>query len=86
MKLRFLNRVYAWFHGYFWLPCHVCGQHYGGHEWEIDRYMGQFDSINSRGICPDCGQKRIDEAEKYMCTDLETGVTEVRYVVPKDRD
>lgn len=30
--MRLLNRVYAWIFGYFWLPCPVCGDHFGGHE------------------------------------------------------
>ena len=30
--MRTLNRIYAWLFGYFWLPCPVCGQMFGGHE------------------------------------------------------
>ncbi len=30
---RWCHRCYAWFAGYFWLPCPVCGQMFGGHEW-----------------------------------------------------
>lgn len=29
---RFLNKIYAKAFGYFWLPCPVCGKHFGGHE------------------------------------------------------
>lgn len=29
---RFLNRIYARLHGYFWLPCPNCGRYFGGHE------------------------------------------------------
>ena len=29
---RWLNRAYASFGGYFWLPCKRCGREYGGHE------------------------------------------------------
>ena len=29
---RLLNRAYAWLFGYFWLPCPVCGECFGGHE------------------------------------------------------
>lgn len=31
-RFRFLNRLYAIFAGYFWLPCPMCGQMFGGHE------------------------------------------------------
>ena len=30
--MRLLHKLYARFFGYFWLPCPVCGQHFGGHE------------------------------------------------------
>jgi hypothetical protein len=29
---RRLNRVYASLAGYFWLPCPMCGEMFGGHE------------------------------------------------------
>ena len=29
---RWLNRVYAGALGYFWIPCPICGQMFGGHE------------------------------------------------------
>ena len=33
MKIdRSLNRIYAVANGYFWLPCPLCGEYYGGHE------------------------------------------------------
>ena len=33
MKLfRRLNKLYANVFGYFWLPCPVCGEDFGGHE------------------------------------------------------
>lgn len=50
---RFLQRLYAWLHGWFWLPCPVCGRKFGGHEWDfaniihpadLPRYMG-------KGVC-----------------------------------
>lgn len=32
MMPRGLHRLYAKLHGYFWLPCHICGRPFGGHE------------------------------------------------------
>lgn len=29
---RFLKKIYARAMGYFWLPCPVCGEHFGGFE------------------------------------------------------
>lgn len=60
MRRRRFNKRYAKSHGYFWLPCPLCGQHSGGHEWR--RVDGRESSIPhpsglpgmARGICPDC--------------------------------
>lgn len=58
MRFRRWHRTYAHVAGYFWLPCPLCGQEFGGHEWrDID---GKRSSIPtgrrgiSEGICPDC--------------------------------
>lgn len=29
---RWAHRLYAWFHGYYWLPCPRCNRMTGGHE------------------------------------------------------
>lgn len=60
MKFRRINKWYANRNGYFWLPCPLCGKHFGGHEWK-DR-KGKPSSIptpergrgTGKGICPDC--------------------------------
>lgn len=46
--------------GYFWLPCPLCGEEFGGHEWR--NILGHYSSIPCPdrgadygvGICPDC--------------------------------
>lgn len=51
---------YARTNGWFWLPCPLCGEHFGGHEW-----MTRSDLVASipapeqgpgisTGICPTC--------------------------------
>ena len=68
MKRRLLNKIYAFIHGYFWLPCPICGQYFGGHEWQTDReasaVMLENDAIGGIGICPDCTKKNI--AKRYV--------------------
>lgn len=65
MRFRLLNKIYANIMGYFWLPCPLCGQYFGGHEWKY----GEYHSIPSKkkgiytGICPDCGFKREKETK-----------------------
>lgn len=56
---RWVHRACAFVGGYFWLPCPLCGDEFGGHEWR-DR-DGRPSGINvpgepgsQRGICPRC--------------------------------
>lgn len=57
---RKVNEWYARAHGYFWLPCPVCGEKFGGHEWEqVDGkpsaiYNDPENPGKGRGICPAC--------------------------------
>lgn len=62
MKHRLWNHFRASWGGYFWMPCPLCGQMMGGHEWK------HFDGLESSipdpkypagsgrgiGICQDC--------------------------------
>lgn len=59
-RLRRAHRWYAISHGYFWMPCDLCGREFGGHEWRnID---GKWSSVpdpmgqpgQGIGICPWC--------------------------------
>jgi hypothetical protein len=61
MKHRQLNRLRAWIGGYFWLPCPLCGQMFGGHEVIRGPYCDIPDARDpSVGhiICPDCCVQR----------------------------
>jgi hypothetical protein len=56
--MRTMNKLFAWVAGYFWMPCPLCKQYFGGHEWrDID---GRSSAIRvagegcGTGICPDC--------------------------------
>jgi len=57
---RDVHEFYARTHRYFWLPCPLCGEEFGGHEWQdID---GKPSAIfrepeapnKGTGICPKC--------------------------------
>jgi len=58
MRDRLLNKIKAYLGGYFWLPCPLCGQYFGGHEWkDIDGKCSSIPSDRpgiSEGVCPDC--------------------------------
>lgn len=42
--------------GLFWLPCRICGQHWGGHEWiHPDQTIPNLNKPGTNwGICLDC--------------------------------
>ena len=55
---RWFQRLRAFFGGYFWLPCHLCGEYFGGHEWSNGSVL--FDTPHSgEGICDNCTEKAI---------------------------
>jgi hypothetical protein len=59
---RFLHRIYAALMGYFWMPCPLCHESFGGHEWS------NHDGIETApgrgiGICDACANKRAQEAK-----------------------
>src|ERR1035437_4571241 len=65
------HHKFALSHGFFWVPCPICGKNYGGHEWktEENRYRNSLMSsaFSGSGICPNC----IDEAERRNLLRLE---------------
>ena len=57
MRFRWLNRLKAWWGCYFWLPCPLCGQHFGGHEWRVGHTIPTERTYVGKGVCPDCGEQ-----------------------------
>lgn len=57
---RLAHRLYAKAHGYFWLPCPVCKEPFGGHEWRrieglpADVPTPEAGPMAGVGICPNC--------------------------------
>lgn len=51
--MRLLHKIYAWFFGYFWLPCPVCGKEFGGHE-VANKHTSALVCENGHayGVCP----------------------------------
>jgi hypothetical protein len=64
MMPRFLAKLYANLHGYFWLPCRVCGENFGGFEigeeiWAIT--TGQGECVCAKPGCQEAARKHTDE-------------------------
>ena len=51
-KPRFIERIRAFYGGYFWLPCPVCGKMFGGHELRNSGYL--IIGRRHMGVCNDC--------------------------------
>lgn len=68
-RFRFLNKIYASIKGYFWLPCPICGEMFGGHEWGGSLMTTPY---SGKGVCPDCKGKAVQmNIEKFgISTDL----------------
>jgi hypothetical protein len=55
VKARRAHRLYARANGFFWIPCPLCGEMFGGHEY----HSGSIPSTNpdtpttSHGVCGD---------------------------------
>ena len=62
MKLRLFHRLYAFFCGYFWLPCPICGREFGGHE--KNGYL-MDDPFGGRMVCSNC-KKEAEHRNKQL--------------------
>jgi hypothetical protein len=56
---RWFYRWWANLHGYFWLPCRLCGQMYSGFEWTLDGAPTVHEAkrgwcAEDFGICTEC--------------------------------
>lgn len=72
---RWVHRLYAWVCGFYWLPCPLCGQHFGGHEWHdgdsLVLHSTHCDTcgsgfLHAQGVCHACGpEARRLNAERW---------------------
>lgn len=64
MKYRLWNKLYAVFMGYYWLPCSICGQKFGGHEQDGGTLMTSW--TIGECVCPDCKEEAIRRNKIWM--------------------
>ncbi len=66
MTPTWLRRMRAEWGGYFWLPCPLCGQYFGGNEWRLPHQSLRYSTSSSRAVCRDCaGSEAVMESERY---------------------
>jgi formylmethanofuran dehydrogenase subunit E len=55
LRPRWIQRIWASVVGYFWLPCDICGEPFGGHEPQSGTLM---DSPSSgKMVCANCAEE-----------------------------
>lgn len=67
IKPRFLSRIWAFMGGYFWLPCPICRENFGGHEWgTVNGYpiAVQDSDGHGKGVCQNCVIKALEINQK----------------------
>lgn len=77
MKLpRWLHESWANFAGYFWLPCPLCGEYFGGHEWKVGspNHSIMTSWNTGSGVCPNCHDAARAYNEKWMKDHTHKGV------------
>lgn len=79
-----LRKFWADFNGYFWLPCPVCYEYFGGFEWKSGASINvkplKVGSCSGKGICIPCFEEGRAEHPQYLMNDGITVVT----MVPSD--
>lgn len=66
---RWAHRAFAWLARYFWKPCPLCGEPFGGHEW---RDIGGMISATPKpggghtAICPTCTRAGRGDRLQYI--------------------
>ena len=53
---RWLQELIASRGGFFWLPCPLCGENFGGHEWSEDSSLMIQEGFY-KGVCDNCTDK-----------------------------
>ncbi|MFA5382229.1 MAG: hypothetical protein WC356_03620 [Candidatus Micrarchaeia archaeon] len=57
---RWAERAYAETHGYFWLPCPICGKPFGGHEQSFGSLITELypnGCYKGTSVCANCIEK-----------------------------
>ncbi|MFA5307692.1 MAG: hypothetical protein WC365_09645 [Candidatus Babeliales bacterium] len=61
---RTLNKIYANLFGYFWLPCPICEEMFGGHEFSSSILMKT--ETSGECVCKNCGGKAEELNRKRL--------------------
>lgn len=63
IRPRFIACILAFFGGYFWMPCPLCGRKFAGFE---DGGMLMTDWSGGRSVCPRCTDEANGRNREYI--------------------
>ena len=71
---RFINKLWADFYGYFWLPCPICERNFGGHESDAGLLI-----TTGRGlmVCWRCNEEARIRNESLLTRESNEAVVEL---------
>lgn len=61
---RLFHRIWALLFGYFWKPCPLCGNYFGGHERSENYIMTSWDG--GKIVCKNCGKAADEYNQRWM--------------------
>lgn len=64
---RIYNKFYAHFFGYFWIPCSICKEYFGGHELHEVLHTS-WNSGNC--VCINCKEEAIKRNKQFFKNNL----------------
>lgn len=73
-SFRWFHYLYAKLHGYFWLPCPICGRNFGGHE--AGPYVLMINPYDGILVCSneDCGNEAKKKSEAIYADMIVEGI------------
>ena len=76
---RMFHRLYASVMGYFWIPCPICGEPFGGHETPDVGLMTSW--TDGKCICLGCEEEAERRNEEFMAQNPHPGILVERAVL-----
>ncbi len=61
IKYKWYRKLYAELFGYFWMPCPICGNMFGGQEVKRKPVFLRTERGKGRIVCPGCCKKAIQD-------------------------
>lgn len=75
---RWLQWLRAYLGGYFWGPCPICGEAFGGHETDIAQQVWWTSPREGRAVCANCAEEAQRRSARFVRHAVLTHMSRVR--------